>query len=58
LQDGAVLVGRRVAEPIVQHPGAVAERILAAVIGAGDVPVERDGHVGDDQCHALSPYLA
>jgi hypothetical protein len=51
LQDGAVVVGRRVEYPIVQHLGAVSEWVLAAVIGAGYVSVERDGHVADHRCH-------
>ena len=51
LQEGAVLVGRRVEDPVVQHPGAVAERVLAAVVRAGDVAVERHRHVADHECH-------
>jgi hypothetical protein len=47
LQDGSVLVGRRVEHPVVQHPRTVAEWVLAAVIRAGDVPVERGGNVAD-----------
>src|SRR6476620_720660 len=51
LQDGPIHVGRRVEHPVVQHPGAIAERVLAAVIRAGDVAVERGGHVADHQGH-------
>src|SRR5438477_201848 len=51
LQDGPVLVGRRIEHPVVQHPGAVAERVLTAVIRAGDVPVERDRHVANHGRH-------
>jgi hypothetical protein len=36
---------------VVQHAGAVAERVPAAVVRAGDEPVERDGHITDNQCH-------
>ena len=51
LQDGPVVVGRRVEYPVVQHAGSIAERVLAAVIRAGDVPVERHGHIADHACH-------
>jgi hypothetical protein len=49
LQDGPVLIGRRVEHPVVQHPCTVAEWVLAAVIRAGDVPVERGGNVEDHE---------
>jgi hypothetical protein len=51
LQDGPVLVGRRVEHPVVQHPCTVAEWVLAAVIRAGHVPVERGGNVADHKRH-------
>src|SRR5580658_5698554 len=58
LQDGPVVVGRRVGgEPVVQHPGAVAERVLSAVVRAGDVPVERHGHVADHDGHGWFPFV-
>jgi hypothetical protein len=51
-QDDPVVVGRRVGqEPGVQHPGAIAKRVLPAVIRAGDVPVQRHGHVADHSRH-------
>jgi hypothetical protein len=36
-------------DPVVQHPCTVAEWVLAAVIRAGDVPVERGGNVEDHE---------
>ena len=51
LQDGPVVVGRRVEDPVVQHASSIAERVLAAVVRARDVPVERDGHIADHACH-------
>jgi hypothetical protein len=43
--DGLVQV------PVVELQAADAERVLAALIGAGDEAVERDGHVACGWCH-------
>lgn len=52
----AIVVGRRVEHPVVHHLCAVPERIIPAVVRAGDVPVERDGHVADHECHGKLPF--
>jgi hypothetical protein len=37
--------------PVVEFQAADAERVVAALIGAGDEAVERDGHVARCWCH-------
>ena len=37
--------------PVVQLETADAKRVVAALVGAGDEPVERDGHVTCGRCH-------
>jgi hypothetical protein len=58
LQKGPVLVRRRLEDPVVQHPGTVAERVLAAVVRAGDVAVERHRHVTDHACQGCSSFVS
>jgi hypothetical protein len=37
--------------PVVELQAADAERVVAALIGTGDEPVEGDGHVACGWCH-------
>lgn len=50
---GVGLVPRLVGapQPLVQEASAAAYRVVAALVGAGEVAVERDGHVTGGQAH-------
>src|SRR4051812_18845354 len=50
------LVGALVAEvPAVELPSALAERVLATLVGPGDETVERDRHVAGGVGHGTPP---